>query len=56
MHAQIGHDTWRAARSTPDHERLAEQVSVDGAVGHLAGESDRVPARALGGQVREHSR
>jgi hypothetical protein len=56
VHAQIGHHPRRAVGATPDHQRLAEQVGVRWPVSDLAGERDRMPARALRGQVGKHSR
>jgi hypothetical protein len=56
MDAQIGHGPERPAGAAPDHQWLAEQVGVGRAVTDLAGEGDRMPARALGGQVSEQSR
>jgi hypothetical protein len=56
MHAQIRHRPQRAAGPAPDHQRLTEQVGVHGTVSHLTGERDGMPARALGGQISEHSR
>jgi hypothetical protein len=55
VHAQVGHHPQAAVGAAPDHQRLTEQVGVHGLAGDLVRERDGMPARALGGQVREHS-
>ena len=56
VHAQVGVGARPAVLAAPQDERLAEQVGMNGPVGEVTAERDRMPAVAQRGHIGERPR